>query len=56
MPQMIMICLMSVSIGVGLAKHGQPREPHNLMVDAVSAAITFPLLWWGGYWDVLLAW
>lgn len=50
-PQIVMICLLAVEIGVALGKHGQPREPYNFLFNLISVGILVGLLWWGGFWS-----
>lgn len=49
-PQLIVIGIMAMSLGISLAKHGVPRENHSVWVALVSLAITSGLLAWGGFW------
>ncbi len=50
-PQIIMICLMAIGFGVGMANHGKPETgKKSFWVTLFSLAINFSLLWWGGFW------
>lgn len=51
-PQIIMIALIFVSIGINLAKHGEERPAYNVWTSLIAAIISFMLLWWGGFFDV----
>ena len=49
-PQIIMLFLLAMSLGIDLAKHGQPREgKHNAVGGLVGVAIQLTLLWFGGF-------
>ncbi len=48
-PQIVMIVIIALGLGFSLAKHGQPRENHNLTKDCISTAILLAILWWGGF-------
>jgi len=51
--QITILILMVLSLIVGLAKDGQPRE--NWSFDSVLASelILGIILWWGGFWEPL---
>lgn len=49
-PQIIIICLMAMGLGVSLARHGEPRSEHDFGVALGSVALHAFLLWWGGFW------
>lgn len=48
-PQLTVIALTALGFGITLANHGKPREPYNIGVHAVSIAITYSLLYAGGF-------
>lgn len=51
-PQIIMVVMMAMSVGLYLGKHGQQKkEKYNVWVAILTAAIEFALLWWGGFWQ-----
>ena len=51
-PQMILLFLFFMSLGVSIAKHGQPKEGNYSVRDnVISLAIVITLLWWGGFFD-----
>ena len=52
-PQIILIVLTCLSMGISLQKHGDPeRGTYNAWGNAIGCLITFSLLWWGGFFDV----
>jgi hypothetical protein len=52
-PQIVMICLVFLGLGMAMAKHGQPRTGNeNFFVTLISAVISHAVLYWGGFYDV----
>jgi len=54
-PQITFICLMGVSFGIELARHGQQKTgtsaTHNVWIQTISTVLTVAVLWWGGFWQ-----
>jgi hypothetical protein len=51
-PQVLILLLIALDIGVVLAKHDQPRtDKYNVFVTAISHAIMVAILIWGGFFD-----
>ena len=48
-PQIIWIVLAVYGLIDETINHGKPREPHNAYTFAISAFISFLLLYWGGF-------
>lgn len=48
-PQIIWIVLAIFGLIYEIINHGEPREPHNAYTFAISAFISFLLLYWGGF-------
>lgn len=48
-PQIIWIVLVVYGLIDETINHGKPREPRNAYIFAISALITFSLLYWGGF-------
>ena len=48
-PQIIWIVLTIFGLIIEIVNHGKPREPHNAYTFAISAFISFLLLYWGGF-------
>ena len=48
-PQIIYLLLVALSLGVSIAKHGQVRDPYNVMDSIIATTIVLPLLYWGGF-------
>jgi len=49
-PQIVLIALYSLSLGISMAKHGKPREPYNFWTSFLAVIIEVAILWWGGFW------
>ena len=50
LPQILLIALYATSLGVHIAKHGEPKEgTYKLWPALTSCAIIFGLLIWGGF-------
>lgn len=50
-PQWIVIGFMLLGLGIALAKHGEPRSPFSFWSALIGQAITWWLLWMGGFWS-----
>ena len=50
-PQIILISIVFLNLGVRAAKHGEPRGDHNVGVAIIDVALLFSLLWWGGFFN-----
>lgn len=48
-PQIIWLVLVVLGLIYETINHGKEREPHNAYTFAVSAVISFSLLYWGGF-------
>jgi hypothetical protein len=49
-PQLIIVCLWALSLGIELVKHGQPRTGnHNAVAQILATAICALILYWGGF-------
>lgn len=49
-PQIIMIAIYAVSVGISIAKHGEPKTGEYHGPGAfIGAAIGIAILWWGGF-------
>ena len=48
-PQIAWIALVAASLGIGLAKHGEPRGDYNFFTVLISAVIETAILIWGGF-------
>jgi len=49
LPQLILLGLLFMSLGIGLAKHGEPRSPYSFWDNLISFIIMVGLLIWGGF-------
>lgn len=50
-PQITLIVITTLGLGVGLAKHGQPAKDHNFTSDLIATGILYAILWWGGFFS-----
>lgn len=49
-PQIIVLVIYIISLGIHMAKHGEPQNTkYNFWVGLFSTAINIALLWWGGF-------
>ena len=48
-PQITWLCMIALSLGIGLAKHGEPRPNYSFFSILISAAIETGILIWGGF-------
>lgn len=49
-PQIIMVCLYTINIGISMAKHGEPQDGiYNAWTSIFSSIVVMGLLWWGGF-------
>ncbi|GAA0083139.1 hypothetical protein [Clostridium sp. CTA-6] len=52
MPQIILIILSTLSLGIVMSRHGQPREDkYNFFTNLISTGIVIGLLIWGGFFN-----
>ena len=51
MAQMVVILLMTLSLGMGIANDGKDREPQNGWHSLIRYLLWFTLLYWGGFFD-----
>ena len=51
-PQVIVIGIMGLGLGVAAAKHDKPREgKHNVVMTLFALAVEGGLLYWGGFFS-----
>ena len=50
-PQITLIALFALGLGISLAQHGKPRKPMNAWDSVIGTAATVAILWWGGFWS-----
>ena len=49
-PQVIVIILMALGLGLEMANHGKPRTgKSNAIIHLISSGVTAGLLYWGGF-------
>lgn len=49
-PQIIMLVLLAINLGIHMKKHGEPHlEHYNGWTMFFATAINIALLWWGGF-------
>ncbi len=49
-PQIIFLVLLSMDVGIAIAKNGEVTE-YKAVVSITSTIIIVLLLWWGGFWS-----
>lgn len=54
-PAAIMLWCMSIHLGLAFAANGQPQPDHSFVRSLLGTLAALGLLWWGGFFDVLLA-
>lgn len=52
-PQIILLLLFMLGLGVSLANHGKPRGNENVWITLISDVIVLSILWWGGFFNPL---
>ncbi|WP_158644416.1 hypothetical protein [Clostridium ihumii] len=51
-PQIIIIVLLCLSLGMSLAKHGEERtDKYNFLTSLVATGIEVAILIWGGFFS-----
>lgn len=48
-PQILWFVIAAFGLISEIINHGKEREPHNAYTFAISAVISFLLLYWGGF-------
>lgn len=49
-PQIVMIVLYAISIGITMQKHGKPKEgTESLWLSLFAVGINVAILYWGGF-------
>ena len=52
-PQIVMIVLFAMSLGISAATHGKPKDGNNsFFLSLLSVVIQVAILWWGGFFSV----
>lgn len=51
LPQLIHIGLSALGMGYVIANHNKPRAPWNFWATLIGSAISYSLLWWGGFFS-----
>lgn len=54
LPIIIYLFLAFSDFGYAVAKHGQPRDAYNAWFNFLGMAISFFILWWGGFFNAIL--
>ena len=54
-PQLIIIMLGMIGLGMNVAKHGEPKDSkYNGWTHLVATLIIWTVLYYGGFWNGLL--
>ncbi len=51
-PQIVMIVLFALRIGVTVAKEGESMGDFSILVSTARVAILAGILHWGGFWNI----
>jgi len=52
-PQIILLGLIVMGLGLNLAKHGEPQKgKHSFWMSLVNSAVIVGLLYWGGFFSI----
>jgi len=49
--KLILLALMTLSLGMSIADHGKERKPQNGWISFISYCLVLGLLYWGGFFD-----
>jgi len=51
-PEVIMLFLMVLSLGIAISEHGKPKTGKNsFWATLIGQALSFALLYWGGFFS-----
>ena len=50
-PQITILILTAMSVGIALAKDGEPQRPHSFFGTLAGVVINISLLWAGGFFS-----
>jgi hypothetical protein len=51
-PEIVYIILVSLSLGITAAQHGEPKKgKESIKIAIISHALNFALLYWGGFFS-----
>ena len=53
-PQIIYLSLVFIGLLIAANQHGKERTPHNFWVTLVASLIPISLMYWGGFFDVMV--
>lgn len=49
-PQIIMITVLAMGLGITLVKNGEPKDgEYSFLTTIISTVIEVAILWWGGF-------
>lgn len=51
LPQLIYLIMLALGLGIAMAKHGEPRPPHDAGAALIGICIVLTLLYWGGFFS-----
>jgi hypothetical protein len=54
-PQIIYLSLVFIGLLLAANQHGKERTPHNFWITLFATVTTLFLMYWGGFFDVLLS-
>lgn len=50
-PQLTLLLMQGLGLGIALAKHGSPGSNHNVFLSTFSTVLINLILWWGGFFS-----
>jgi hypothetical protein len=55
LPSIVYFILFGIGIGISMVRNGTPKTGnHSFISDFIGYMITIALLYWGGFFDVLI--
>lgn len=50
-PQVIMIVMLSIGLGIDIVKHGESKTgKYNFVTTLIAQLLVVAILYWGGFW------
>ena len=55
-PQIIYLMLVMMGLGIHITRHGEDKKPdkYNVWTKLMFSMMTITILYYGGFWDVLI--
>ena len=56
LPSIVILAMLFLSLGISLSEHGKPKTGNNnFWVSLIANSITIAILYWGGFFNALIA-